>query len=73
MYIEFYLFNWTNPEDFNNPNKTIARPKLVELGPYVFRYVLAWTFQEYQFVRKFWDRLKLIIFLCNLGNTEKKW
>lgn len=36
MYIEFYFFNWTNPKDLHDPNK---KPILVEVGPYVFRYV----------------------------------
>jgi len=35
IYMEFYLFNWTNPEEIHNPAK---KPILKELGPYVFRY-----------------------------------
>ena len=31
--LEFYLFNWTNPEDFY---KTSVKPKFEELGPFVF-------------------------------------
>ncbi|KAF4528152.1 hypothetical protein B566_EDAN016796 [Ephemera danica] len=34
MYIDIYLFNWTNPEDVNNTN---IKPFFDELGPYVFR------------------------------------
>ncbi|ODM93156.1 Protein croquemort, partial [Orchesella cincta] len=37
VYLEFYFFNWTNSGDLTNPDKTIRKPNLVELGPYVFR------------------------------------
>ncbi|XP_055858745.1 protein croquemort [Episyrphus balteatus] len=33
IYTKFTLFNWTNPEEFRNPN---VKPNLVEMGPYVF-------------------------------------
>lgn len=34
MYIDFYMFNWTNPEETLNKK---ALPHFVELGPYVFK------------------------------------
>lgn len=35
LYLDFYMFNWTNPEEsLNNPK---VKPILVEMGPYVFR------------------------------------
>ncbi|ODN02981.1 Protein croquemort [Orchesella cincta] len=37
MYIEFYLFNWTNADDVYDVDRNISKPKLVELGPFVFR------------------------------------
>lgn len=33
IYTKFCLFNWTNPEEFRNPN---VKPNFVEMGPYVF-------------------------------------
>ncbi|EDW04670.1 GH23397 [Drosophila grimshawi] len=33
VYSTFYLFNWTNPEDFNN---TDVKPHYEQLGPYTF-------------------------------------
>ncbi|XP_026677185.1 LOW QUALITY PROTEIN: uncharacterized protein LOC103506297 [Diaphorina citri] len=37
IYLDFYFFNWTNPEDIRN-NET--KPNFVEMGPYRFQ---AWT------------------------------
>lgn len=35
LYMSVYLFNWTNPEEtLQNRDK----PKLEQLGPYVFKY-----------------------------------
>jgi hypothetical protein len=31
--LEFYFFNWTNPEELMNEG---FKPKLVEMGPYRF-------------------------------------
>lgn len=31
--IEFYMFNWTNPEDIYDPD---IKPHFVEMGPYVY-------------------------------------
>uniref|UniRef100_A0A6M2DE38 Putative plasma membrane glycoprotein cd36 n=1 Tax=Xenopsylla cheopis TaxID=163159 RepID=A0A6M2DE38_XENCH len=33
IYLELYLFNWTNPDDINNHD---IKPHFVEMGPYVF-------------------------------------
>lgn len=33
IYLSFYMFNWTNPEEIRNPN---VKANLVEMGPYVF-------------------------------------
>lgn len=33
IYMNFWMFNWTNSQDINQPN---YKPNLVELGPYVF-------------------------------------
>lgn len=33
MYLEIYLFNWTNSEDVHNSE---IKPNFVEMGPYVF-------------------------------------
>uniref|UniRef100_A0A1B0FMP8 Plasma membrane glycoprotein CD36 n=1 Tax=Glossina morsitans morsitans TaxID=37546 RepID=A0A1B0FMP8_GLOMM len=33
IYLVFYLFNWTNPEDITKAN---IKPNFVEMGPYVF-------------------------------------
>lgn len=33
MYLEFYMFNWTNSEDILNHN---VKPKFEQIGPYVF-------------------------------------
>ncbi|XP_017481187.1 PREDICTED: protein croquemort [Rhagoletis zephyria] len=33
IYLEFHIFNWTNPEEIRNPN---VKPHFVEMGPYVF-------------------------------------
>lgn len=33
MYAEFFMFNWTNPEEVRNPN---VKPHFVQMGPYVF-------------------------------------
>ncbi|KAF4528507.1 hypothetical protein B566_EDAN016353, partial [Ephemera danica] len=33
MYMDIYLFNWTNPVDVENHQ---SKPKFTELGPYVF-------------------------------------
>lgn len=35
MYLKFYMFNWTNPHEFNAT--TNVEPNFVEMGPYVFR------------------------------------
>lgn len=32
--MNIYFFNWTNHEDFKNPN---IKPKFVEVGPYAFK------------------------------------
>lgn len=32
--LDFYFFNWTNPEEINDPSK---KPKFAEIGPYRFR------------------------------------
>ncbi|ODM90878.1 Protein croquemort, partial [Orchesella cincta] len=37
VYLEVYFFNWTNPTDLKNPDAHLRIPKLVEMGPYVFR------------------------------------
>ncbi|XP_059474632.1 protein croquemort-like [Neocloeon triangulifer] len=34
IYMTFYLFNWTNPEEILNKN---VKPRFTEHGPYVFR------------------------------------
>ncbi|XP_067010074.2 protein croquemort [Anabrus simplex] len=36
MTLEFYFFNWTNPEDIRKPG---TKPNLVQMGPYVFTEV----------------------------------
>lgn len=36
MYLEIYLFNWTNPEDIR---KTSIKPDFYEMGPYTFSEV----------------------------------
>ncbi|XP_034950523.1 protein croquemort-like isoform X2 [Chelonus insularis] len=36
MYLKVYLFNWTNPHDFKNPE---SKPHFNELGPYVFQEI----------------------------------
>nr|CAD7256559.1 unnamed protein product [Timema shepardi] len=38
MYMEFYLFNWTNAEIFANASSDLTdiKPTFVEMGPYVF-------------------------------------
>uniref|UniRef100_A0A0A1WWF6 Protein croquemort n=1 Tax=Zeugodacus cucurbitae TaxID=28588 RepID=A0A0A1WWF6_ZEUCU len=33
IYLEFHMFNWSNPEEIRNPN---VKPHFVEMGPYVF-------------------------------------
>ncbi|XP_030384834.1 protein croquemort [Scaptodrosophila lebanonensis] len=33
IYLEFYMYNWTNPQDIRNP---AIKPNFVEMGPYVF-------------------------------------
>ncbi|XP_067624979.1 protein croquemort [Eurosta solidaginis] len=33
IYLDFHLFNWTNPEEIRNPN---VKPHFTEMGPYVF-------------------------------------
>ncbi|KAH0569073.1 protein croquemort-like isoform X2 [Cotesia glomerata] len=37
MYLEVYLFNWTNPQDFSVYSK--VKPHFNEMGPYVFSEV----------------------------------
>ncbi|XP_057325256.1 protein croquemort-like isoform X2 [Microplitis mediator] len=37
MYLEIYLFNWTNPKDFSLKSK--YKPHFNEMGPYVFSEV----------------------------------
>ncbi|XP_015173502.1 PREDICTED: protein croquemort-like [Polistes dominula] len=32
-HLDFYFFNWTNPDDLNKPEK---KPNLVQIGPYSF-------------------------------------
>ena len=34
LYLNFYFFNWTNPQDLTVPG---TKPKLEQLGPYSFR------------------------------------
>ncbi|XP_075151145.1 protein croquemort-like [Haematobia irritans] len=34
LYMKFHLYNWTNPEEVNNPN---VKPNFEEFGPYVFK------------------------------------
>ncbi|XP_075151144.1 protein croquemort-like [Haematobia irritans] len=34
IYMNFYLYNWTNPEEVNNPN---VKPNFEEHGPYAFK------------------------------------
>lgn len=34
MYLEIYMFNWTNPIETLENN---VKPNFLELGPYVFR------------------------------------
>lgn len=36
MYLDIYLFNWTNAEDFTNKS---IKPNLVEIGPYRFQEI----------------------------------
>lgn len=36
MNIDFYFFNWTNPEELRVPGK---KPNFVQMGPYSFVYV----------------------------------
>ncbi|XP_012270483.1 protein croquemort isoform X2 [Orussus abietinus] len=38
MYLQLYLFNWTNPHDFNSAVKT--KPHFVQMGPYTFREIV---------------------------------
>ncbi|KAH8262158.1 hypothetical protein KR038_004698 [Drosophila bunnanda] len=33
IYLSFYMFNWTNPEEIRNKN---VKPNFVEMGPYTF-------------------------------------
>lgn len=35
MYLKFYMFNWTNPHEFQSSSD--ARPHFEQMGPYVFR------------------------------------
>lgn len=35
MYIEFYLWNWTNVDEFKD-NQWPTKPKFEELGPYTY-------------------------------------
>lgn len=34
MYLDFYFFNWTNPEQINDNSSS---PRVVEMGPYRFK------------------------------------
>lgn len=34
LYLEFYIFNWTNPEEVGQPN---SKPHFEEIGPFVFK------------------------------------
>lgn len=36
MYLEIYLFNWTNPDDIRNAS---IKPDFYEMGPYTFSEV----------------------------------
>lgn len=33
IYLEIFMFNWTNPDDVHN---TATKPHFTEMGPYVF-------------------------------------
>lgn len=37
MYIQFYFFNWTNPDDIEDKS---TKPSFVQMGPYRFKWVL---------------------------------
>lgn len=34
IYMTFFLYNWTNPEEVNNPN---VKPNFEQLGPYAYQ------------------------------------
>lgn len=36
IYMDIYLFNWTNPEEFTNKS---VNPKFEEIGPYRFQEI----------------------------------
>lgn len=40
IYLDIHFFNWTNPEDFNNP---LVKPKFEEVGPFRFLEVIEKT------------------------------
>lgn len=42
MYFKFYMFNWTNPHEFQASSD--AKPNFEEMGPYVFRFVISTKF-----------------------------
>lgn len=58
MYIDFYLFNWTNPEETLN-NK--ALPHFIERGPYIFK-------EERKKVNVVWGKNGTVTF-----NQIRKW
>ncbi|XP_012221214.1 protein croquemort-like isoform X3 [Linepithema humile] len=37
MYLKFYMFNWTNPHEFQSSRD--AKPHFEQMGPYVFREI----------------------------------
>lgn len=52
MFIDFYMFNWTNPEESLNKHEL---PHFVEIGPYVFR-------EEHQKVNMDWNNNGTVTF-----------
>ena len=60
LFMDIYLFNWTNPESFTNIS---SKPIMQELGPYRFVF----------FVYKSYSKLfQLISFILDSENNQKK-